>query len=238
MTQQFANKLLQGDSLDILSTLPERSVDLVFADPPYNLQLQQDLWRPNLTHVDGVDDAWDHFADFAAYDRFRLQEVYGLLEDGLEKDKEGKPDLAIAAFDKVLARQPMLDRRGEMVPAYLAQAQKIEESDGAAALAILRKAARLAPEGPRITQINAEIAYLEGKDLLARGINDTEPFKRALALDGAHAKARAELDRLDSASVDRESRTKQVAAAAGVLLLAVLGILLFGGARRRAAHGQ
>jgi hypothetical protein len=169
---------------------------------------------------------------FAAYDRFRLQEVYGLLEDGLKKEKEGKPDEAIAAFDKVLARQPMLDRRGEMVPAYLAQAQKVEESDAGAALAFLRKAARLAPEGPRITQINAEIAYLEGKDLLARGINDTEPFKRALGLDPTHAKARAELDRMESASVDRQSRTKQVGAAGGVLLLAVIGILLFGGARR------
>lgn len=169
---------------------------------------------------------------FAAYDRFRLQEVYGLLEDGLKKDKEGKPEEAIAAFDKVLARQPMLDRRGEMVPAYLAQAQKIEESDSAASLAFLRKAARLAPEGPRITQINAEIAYLEGKDLLARGINDAEPFKRALTLDPTHAKARAELDRLEEVSVDRQSRTKQVGAAGGVLLLAVIGILLFGGARR------
>ena len=169
---------------------------------------------------------------FAAYDRLRLQEVYGLLDDGLKKDKEGKPDEAIAAFDKVLARQPLLDRRGEMVPAYLAQAQKIEEADAGGALAFLRKAARLAPEGPRITQINAEIAYLEGKDLVARGINDPEPFKRALALDGAHAKARAELDRLESVSADRQSRTKQVGAAASVLLLAVLGVLLFGGARR------
>jgi HEAT repeat protein len=169
---------------------------------------------------------------FAAYDRFRLQEVYGLLEEGLKKDKDGKPEEAIAAFDKVLARQPMLDRRGEMVPAYLAQAQMIQDGDAPAALAILRKAVRLAPDGPRSAQINAEIAYLEGKDLLARGIPDTEPFKRALVLDPTHVKARAELERLESTSVDRQSRTKAVGAAAGVLLLAVIGILLFGGVRR------
>ncbi len=50
--------------------MPAESVDLVFADPPYNLQLRQELWRPNLTRVDAVDDEWDHFTDFDAYDRF------------------------------------------------------------------------------------------------------------------------------------------------------------------------
>jgi tetratricopeptide (TPR) repeat protein len=171
---------------------------------------------------------------FAAYDRVRLQEVYGLLEEGLKKEKDGKLDEAVLAFDKVLARQPLLDRRVEMVPAYLGQASTLEESDPPAALAMLRKAARIAPEGPRITQIKAEIAYLEGKDLVARGIPDTEPFKRALALDPTHAKARAELTRLEASVDERQGRTRTVAAAAGVLLVAVIGILLFGGRRRRA----
>ncbi|MGB9522012.1 MAG: site-specific DNA-methyltransferase, partial [Anaerolineales bacterium] len=49
---------------------PEKSVDLIFADPPYNLQLQHELWRPNRTLVDAVNDEWDHFEDFAAYDQF------------------------------------------------------------------------------------------------------------------------------------------------------------------------
>jgi hypothetical protein len=169
---------------------------------------------------------------FAAYDRVRLQEVYGLLEDGLKKEKEGKADEATAAFDKVLARQPMLDRRGEMVPAYVAQAQKLEADDPVAALGVLRKAERLAADGPRSGQIKAEIAYLEGKDLVARGIPDTEPFRRALTLDPAHAQARAELDRLEADVQDRSSRTRAVAGGGGVLLLAVIGILLFGGRRR------
>src|SRR5512144_919258 len=62
--------ILQGDCIEILRSLPEQSVDLVFADPPYNLQLQQELWRPNMTRVDAVDDEWDRFAGFAEYDRF------------------------------------------------------------------------------------------------------------------------------------------------------------------------
>ncbi len=62
--------VLHGDCRAILPTLPPRSVDLIFADPPYNLQLRHDLWRPNLTHVDAVNDAWDKFGSFADYDRF------------------------------------------------------------------------------------------------------------------------------------------------------------------------
>jgi site-specific DNA-methyltransferase (adenine-specific) len=64
------DQVVLGDCVEVLNGLPPESVDLVFADPPYNLQLRQDLRRPNLSLVDRVDDAWDQFADFAAYDAF------------------------------------------------------------------------------------------------------------------------------------------------------------------------
>ncbi|MET0192836.1 MAG: DNA methyltransferase [Hyphomicrobiaceae bacterium] len=64
------NRILVGDCLQELARLPAASVDLVFADPPYNLQLERDLLRPNNTKVDGVDDDWDKFSSFADYDRF------------------------------------------------------------------------------------------------------------------------------------------------------------------------
>jgi modification methylase len=69
--------IYQGDCREILSQLPEKSVDLVFADPPYNLQLQNTLIRPNLTEVDAVDDAWDRFDDFATYDQFTRDWLIG-----------------------------------------------------------------------------------------------------------------------------------------------------------------
>jgi len=68
--EDVLDRVIQGDCVEVLSTLPEKSVDLIFADPPYNLQLQQDLWRPNMTRVDGVDDHWDRFDDLKAYDEF------------------------------------------------------------------------------------------------------------------------------------------------------------------------
>jgi len=66
----LANRVLVGDCLDELAKLPGGCVDLVFADPPYNLQLERALLRPNNTIVDGVDAAWDKFRSFREYDRF------------------------------------------------------------------------------------------------------------------------------------------------------------------------
>ena len=62
--------IIQGDCIEAMNALPEKSVDLIFADPPYNLQLGGDLLRPDNSKVDAVDDHWDQFESFAAYDKF------------------------------------------------------------------------------------------------------------------------------------------------------------------------
>jgi len=64
------DQILQGDCVEVMQSLPPESVDVVFADPPYNLQLRQELRRPNQTMVDRVDDHWDQFESFAEYDAF------------------------------------------------------------------------------------------------------------------------------------------------------------------------
>ncbi|MDO8353377.1 MAG: DNA methyltransferase, partial [Aestuariivirga sp.] len=64
------NRVLVGDCLAELKKIPTGSIDLVFADPPYNLQLAGDLTRPDQSKVDAVDDHWDKFASFADYDEF------------------------------------------------------------------------------------------------------------------------------------------------------------------------
>ena len=74
-TKQSAGKLpldsiLDGDCIEVMQSLPEASVDLIFADPPYNLQLKGELHRPDNSRVDAVDDDWDQFASFKAYDTF------------------------------------------------------------------------------------------------------------------------------------------------------------------------
>lgn len=64
------NSILAGDCIDVMNSLPANSVDLIFADPPYNLQLRGELHRPDNSKVDAVDDAWDQFSSFKAYDTF------------------------------------------------------------------------------------------------------------------------------------------------------------------------
>lgn len=64
------DQIVVGDCIASMNALPEASVDLIFADPPYNLQLGGDLTRPDNSHVDAVNNDWDKFDSFAAYDKF------------------------------------------------------------------------------------------------------------------------------------------------------------------------
>jgi len=64
------NQILPGDCVEVMRSLPAGSIDLIFADPPYNLQLRGDLHRPDNSRVDAVDDHWDQFSNFEAYDQF------------------------------------------------------------------------------------------------------------------------------------------------------------------------
>ena len=80
---KFINKIVQGDCIQIMKGFPDNSIDLIFADPPYNLQLRNILIRPNKTIVDAVDDEWDKFGSFADYDNFTynwLKECHRILK--------------------------------------------------------------------------------------------------------------------------------------------------------------
>ena len=67
---KFSNKILNGDSLKELKKIPDRTFDLVFADPPYNMQIGKKLTRPDSSKVNGVNDKWDEFNSFKHYDDF------------------------------------------------------------------------------------------------------------------------------------------------------------------------
>jgi modification methylase len=78
------DRIVMGDCIETMRALPAKSVDLIFADPPYNLQLGGDLSRPDGSHVDAVTDDWDKFDSLAIYDRFTrewLGEAKRILKD-------------------------------------------------------------------------------------------------------------------------------------------------------------
>lgn len=80
----YLNEVYTGDCIELMKNIPDNSVDLIFADPPYNLQLNNELYRPNQTKVDAVDDEWDKFNSFDEYDEFSrkwLSECKRILKD-------------------------------------------------------------------------------------------------------------------------------------------------------------
>ena len=81
---KIINKIENGDSIEILKRIPDKSFDLVFADPPYNMQIGEKLTRPDDSKVDGVNDKWDQFSSFERYDKFSkswLKECKRILKD-------------------------------------------------------------------------------------------------------------------------------------------------------------
>ena len=81
---KFENKIINGNSLEILKRIPNKTFDLIFADPPYNLQISEKLKRPDNSEVKGVNDVWDKFKSFKHYDNFCkswLKECRRILKD-------------------------------------------------------------------------------------------------------------------------------------------------------------
>ena len=81
---KFSNKIVNGNSLEVLKKIPDKTFDLVFADPPYNMQIGEKLKRPDNSKVNGVNDKWDQFLNFKHYDDFCkdwLRECKRVLKD-------------------------------------------------------------------------------------------------------------------------------------------------------------
>ncbi|GAA0537710.1 modification methylase [Rhizomicrobium palustre] len=76
--EKALDRVLEGDCVETLKALPAGCADLVFADPPYNMQLKGELRRPDNSKVDAVDDAWDQFESFQAYDKFTREWLAGV----------------------------------------------------------------------------------------------------------------------------------------------------------------
>jgi hypothetical protein len=168
---------------------------------------------------------------FAAYDRYRLRDVYAEIDRGIGLEGQGKPADAVALFDDVLAREPLIDRRAEMVPAYVDLATSREASDPVAARAGLRKALRLDETGPGAPHLRSELHRLEGEALVAQGVEDTSPFEEALAIEPGNRAARENLQRLRVVPEQGGHDWRRIAAAC-VLALAIAGVIAVGGRRR------
>jgi hypothetical protein len=178
--------------------------------------------------------SWRRVAEelFAAFDRRRLAGIYALYNEGRDAAERGDLTAAGAAFDRVLAWDPLFERGPAMAPVYLAIAERQLDSDPAAASLALRRAERLAREGQTHDRALSLRHTLDARALLARGIVDEVLVQRARELDPTNARAEAlERDLAARAHGDRALYQRYVAAAAILALALVgLGVLAF---RRR-----
>ncbi|MEB2321712.1 MAG: hypothetical protein OZ921_04305 [Sorangiineae bacterium] len=171
---------------------------------------------------------------FSEYDRQRLARVYDLFDDGIADFRAGKLDEMRQAFDRVLARSPLFDRRAEMAPGYLAYARATADVDRDAALLALRRAARLTADDAARKPVTSLLLTLEGEALLDEGTADQTFFRRALELDPANGRARDALARIERGEMKPRSAALRYAGAGaiGAAALIALGFIAF---RRRGA---
>jgi tetratricopeptide (TPR) repeat protein len=171
---------------------------------------------------------------YTLYDGSRTRDADVFLNQGLHAYRAGKPDEMLRAFDRALALAPRHQRRKGMVPGLLARAEELLRTGehDAAALALLRKAHRLDPEGPLSRRVGAHLAFLEGKAWRDRGLSDKEPFARALALDPRHPLAREAALEIDAAARG-ERRVRKLPLRIGISLAFVSIAALVWVLRRR-----
>lgn len=180
---------------------------------------------------------WDVLAKriFWAYDQSRLAELQRLADEGFDAAKSNDHARAVGVFDRVLARDPLFERRRDMSSSYVAVARATPIERGEERLAMLRKARRLDPESEEASKLDADIAYVEARLLIADGRPDRFLLERAIELDPGHAEARSLLAGFEEkAVVQRESSKKGLAAVAvgGATTLLLALIALWGRWRR------
>ncbi|HWO11411.1 MAG TPA: hypothetical protein VNN80_18080 [Polyangiaceae bacterium] len=181
--------------------------------------------------------SWRRVAEelFARFDGQRLAEVYGSFAAGRAALARGDLEAARAAFDEVLARDPLFERGALMVPAYIAYAEQVMDSDPEAAGLALRRAERLAPEGPEHDRALSLRYTLDARALARRGLVDETLIERARALDPNNRHATALEAELSAQSGADRATFRRYAAALAIVVLTLLSLL---GAALRLRQGR
>lgn len=173
-----------------------------------------------------ADWAWDRTARelFGEFDRLRLAQVYKLFAQGTAAQRAGDLPAARAAFDKVLARSPLFSRRSEMLDTYVSFAESQLDSDPKVAEAALRRARRLSADGEVDKRVESLLWLLEGQDLVARGVADQVPFRRALELNPDNQRARDALAEIQRGEQKKKKKSDRFLAAGVIGAVALLAI--------------
>ncbi len=174
--------------------------------------------------------SWDRTARelFGEFDRLRLAQVYKLFNQGQKAAGAQKTDEAKALFDQVLARSPLFEQRAEMVPTYVAFAEAKLDDDPQGARTALSRARRLSEDAEVTRRAEALLWLLDGRELVARGVADQVPFRRALELDPSNERAKKHLEEIQRGERAEEQETGRYYGAVAIGVVALLSVLVIG----------
>jgi len=173
--------------------------------------------------------SWERTARelFRLHDKARLSEVGKLVAEGTAALQQKRYRDATTAFDQVLARTPLFERRAEMAPAYVGLAAELDqEGKRDEAQEALRKALRLRPQHPDNPKVESRLLTLEAAALAEAGTPDRFLVRHALELDPTNEPARKLLATLESSSAERQGRSGRMLGALGVGLAALVALVL------------
>jgi hypothetical protein len=185
--------------------------------------------------------SWERTARelFERFDRQRLAQVYNLFEQGKRSHREKKLDDMQSAFDRVLAQNPLFDRRGEMAAGYLEYAREAPPARRDQALAAVRRAERIAPnEGVRKAASSLRLT-LEAETWLERGTADQSLLRRGLELDPANQRAKRLLASPDWGQPSAQVGRYRYLGAGAIAVVALVGMVsIWFGFRRKQPLAQ
>lgn len=172
--------------------------------------------------------AWDRCARelFREMDQNRLHDVLLAYQAGLAAQQRGDLEQMREQFDVVLTRAPGFEEAAALAQGYFDYANSKLDSNAQDAAQALRRAERLANEGPLKLQIQSLLMTLQGEQLLQRGVADQILFRRALELDGSNSRARDLLQRVTRVGSEAPAPLRRYATAIAIAVLGALGTLL------------
>jgi tetratricopeptide (TPR) repeat protein len=212
----------------------ERALVRLAARQAVNLLGEAGLWQLRDAYDKTVgkrapgDWSWQRVAEelFAEFDRQRLSELYRLYARGRAAAESGDLAAAREAFDQVLAGDPNFERGAQMAPVYLALGEREADGDPEAAGLALRRAERLAPEGPIRSRALSLRYTLDARALLARGIVDEVLVQRARELDPKNERAAALEQTLQRRSQGNQTAYVRYLAAATILAMTLIALII------------
>jgi tetratricopeptide (TPR) repeat protein len=219
----------------------ERAQVRLAARQAVNLLGEAGLWQLRDAYAKAVgkrapsDWSWQRVAEelFAEFDRQRLSELYRLYARGRVAAESGDLAAAREAFDQVLAWDPTFERGAQMAPIYLALGEREAESNPEAAGLALRRAERLAPEGPTRQRAQSLRYTLDARALLARGIVDEVLVQRARELDPTNERAAVLEQDLQRRSQGNQTAFLRYTAAATILAMTLIALIITALRQRR-----